>query len=305
MASAEVTAAYPRVRKFSAGALALIALAIVVVIVAAGYGSAQLGVPLTGSWGITIGSVIVMLAAIGLKIHDRLGGALIDEKNLMSLSRFQLVVWTVLIVASIVALALARGFGEGNAFGFTIPDPLWQLLGITAGGAVGKEVVNSVKKRQEVTNPEVASTNAAEALNANAQGEQRTDMQEVEAYRTGTLYGNPKASNASFVDMFQGVEVGNTAYVDISKVQMFFFTIGALVAYGADVFRMFAKTEAAAITTLPEIGSGLLAILAVSHATYIGAKAIDHTNVAASDGAQAKANAAKAAPTDDPAELDG
>ncbi|HEY0371325.1 MAG TPA: hypothetical protein VGD79_04960 [Thermoanaerobaculia bacterium] len=301
---AEITAAFPRAAKNYPNLIfAVVTIVSIGAIVAAGYGAQRYG--LVNAWGITMAFLIVFLVALGLRVHDRPAGALIDEKNLMSLSRFQLVAWTVLIVASIIAIALARAFQGSTAFAFTIPDALWQLLGITAGGAAGKEVVNSVKKRQVVANPDVAAAQATEAINQTADGEQKTTMQEVEAYRTGTLFGNPTPRHAQLVDMFQGTEVGNAAYVDISKVQMFFFTIGALVAYGADVYHMVATTAPNAITTLPDIKGGLLAMLVVSHSTYIAGKAIDHTNVAASDTAQAKANRMKSQAVDDPAELDG
>lgn len=300
---AEITAAFPRPAKNSPNLIfATVTIVSVGGVVIAGYGAERFG--LAYSWGITIAFLLVFLVALGLRVHDRPAGALIDEKNLMSLSRFQLVAWTVLIVASILAIAIARAFQGSTAFGFAIPDALWQLLGITAGGAAGKEVVNSVKKRQAVANPEVAAAQATEAINQNADGPEKTTMQEVEAHRTGTLYGNPSPQNAHLVDMFQGTEVGNAAYVDISKVQMFFFTIGALVAYGADVFHLVSTSAPGAITTLPDITGGLLAILVVSHSTYLAGKAIDHTNVAASDAAQAKANRMKSEVVDDPSELD-
>jgi hypothetical protein len=36
--------------------------------------------------------------------------------------------------------------------------------------------------------------------------------------------------------MFQGDEVGDTAYVDVSKVQMFYFTVIAIIAYAYTVY---------------------------------------------------------------------
>ncbi len=317
MASAEITAAFPKEKKFSAAALALVTFVSVAAIVAAGYGSAQWGIPLAGSWGIAIAFLIVFLAALGLRVHDRIGGALIDEQKLMSLSRFQLVAWTVLIVSTILIVGITRGFAtkqkptktatesHNGALDFIIPKELWMLLGITAAGAVGKEVVNAAKKDSVMQNPDVAAMQAAEAINQTAQGAERTTVQEVETNRMGTLYANPSAKDASIVDMFQGNEVGNTAFVDISKVQMFFFTIAALVAYGADVFDLLSNTKALDITELPKVGSGLLAILAVSHAAYIGAKVPDHTNGVVSADAHVKANAMKTQPADDPAEIDG
>jgi hypothetical protein len=301
MSSAEVTLAFPKEKKHTA-VFGIAAVVTVAIIIAVGYWSARSGLLLTWSWGIMAALLIVFLAALGLQVHGRLWGALIDEMNLMSLSRFQLVAWTLLIVSAFLVMALMRAFsGVPDALKIEVPPELWQLLGITAAGAVGKEVVHAVKKNKDPQNPDVAAMRAAAAINKQAGAE--TNPQEVEVHRAGMLFGNPTPQDASIVDMFQGVEVGNTAYVDISKVQMFFFTIAALVAYGSEIFTILSKATPD-LSKLPPVGSGLVAILTISHATYLGAKSVDHTNGTASNSAQAKASAVMAQPFDDPLERD-
>ncbi|MBV8516232.1 MAG: hypothetical protein JO197_02415 [Acidobacteria bacterium] len=314
--------------KASAKRLAAVALLLVAVVVVSGYYSARTlqwwqtpqtadvkGVAPDLAWGLIAGSMIVLLAMIGLQINGRIGGALIDEQNLMSLSRFQLVAWTVLVVSAFLTIALIRAFsGVNDALNITVPPELWKLLGITSASAVGREVVHAMKKEKQPSNPDVAAANSAAAINDNAKSAaEQTNVQEIELHRAGTLYGNPKPSDASFVDMFQGVEVGNTAYVDMAKVQMFFFTIAAIVAYASEVFTMLAThfanhlltaPKAATLAQLPAIGSGLLAILTISHATYLGAKSIDHTSTSASGSANAAAAVAANAVIDAPGEQD-
>jgi hypothetical protein len=309
--------------------LAAVAFLLVAVIIVAGNYSARTlqwwsqsqtasvkGLPPDLAWGLIAGSMIVLLAMIGLQVEQRIGGALIDEQNLMSLSRFQLVAWTVLVVSAFLTVALIRAFsGVHDALNITVPPTLWQLLGITSASAVGREIMHGMKKTKDPANPDVAATNAAAAINETAKSAaEQTNPQEVELHRAGSLFGNPSPKDASFVDMFQGVEVGNMSYVDMAKVQMFFFTIAAIVAYASEVFTMLAThfgkgvltaPTASSLTQLPAVGSGLLSILTISHVTYLGAKSIDHTSSSASNAAGAAAAIAAHAVVDHPAEQDG
>lgn len=64
----------------------------------------------------------------------------------------------------------------------------------------------------------------------------------IQANSQGKLYSNAKMSDASLMDMFQGDKVGDTAYVDVSKLQMFYFTVIAILAYAYAVYRLFLPT---------------------------------------------------------------
>lgn len=55
---------------------------------------------------------------------------------------------------------------------------------------------------------------------------------EVKENAQGVLFANTSVGDASFSDMFQGDEVTNKAYVDVAKLQMFFFTVIAGLTYG-------------------------------------------------------------------------
>jgi hypothetical protein len=85
--------------------------------------------------------------------------------------------------------------------------------------------------------------------------------------------------------MFQGDEIGNTAYVDISKVQMFLLTIFVVAVYGNDLYHLLAGFDVsavhgdfAALDRLPVLSSSEVKLVGLSHAGYLGFKAVGHTN---------------------------
>ncbi len=65
-----------------------------------------------------------------------MGGILINEMNLMSLTRFQIIAWTVMIGSALLAAGLARGVGGvPDALELEIPQQVWELVGISGGAA--------------------------------------------------------------------------------------------------------------------------------------------------------------------------
>jgi hypothetical protein len=290
-------------KRYSAKRLGTLLVLLVVLFVTAGYYSALTveiwslgrnvrGLPLQLSWAIIAGGMVIFLAMLGLQVHDRVGGALIDQRNAMSLARFQLVSWTVLVSSAFLAIALIRIFAQvDDPLAIDIPAQVWQLLGISAGSTIGRGMILSNKRMKAVPNAEVVAKDTTEALNATISDEtpeQKTTPDEIEEYRQGSVYCNPTATDASIVDMFQGDEVGNTAQIDMSKVQMFFFTIAALIAYGSSIYGILGNSPDN-LASLPEVTPGLIAILGISHVAYLGTKALDHTTTAVSPVAQAAA----------------
>ena len=81
-------------------------------------------------------------------------------------------------------------------------------------------------------------------------------------------------------DLFQGDEIGDYYLVDLSKVQMFFFTVAIVVSYAAALAGIL-NDQAALMNPLgvdfPSFSSSLNALLAISHAGYLTVKSVDHT----------------------------
>lgn len=250
----------------------------------------------------------VFLVALGVAKHGLKRGIFISEMNLISLSRFQIIIWTVVILSAFFAISIERVHAYWDACGYfpsivtdpalmqnltyscdctaikpglfvkRIPNPLdieidwtvWALMGISTSSLVGASLLLGGK-----TNKQPAASNIENA--AKKTGEEAKD---VDKNRRGTIYGNPTSADSQFMDMFEGDEIGNTAYIDMAKVQMFFFTVISVLAYFIMVLQLTLGEAPANIDKLPLVPAGLLWILGISHAGYLGSKGIDHTQKA-------------------------
>jgi hypothetical protein len=98
--------------------------------------------------------------------------------------------------------------------------------------------------------------------------------------KEGLLKINESPQQANLVDLFQGDEIGNYQLIDLSKVQMFFFTVAILLTYGVALGGLL-KNSAAVLApfgvNLPLFSAELNALLAISHAGYLTVKSVDHT----------------------------
>jgi hypothetical protein len=220
-------------------------------------------IPVSGySWIGMLLIIFVFVLFLGHWICGRPLGILVMERNLMSLSRFQIILWTLLILSAYLTIAMQRiHAGMPDALNFGLDPKLWALLGISTASLVGSPLLLQSKKTQD---PSDATVNkAAELL-----GENQADIQEN---REGRLYSNGEPKDARFTDMFQGDLVGNTAYIDPAKLQMFLFTLIVAASYGYSIFHaMYGDPKTLA---MPPVSEGMVALLGISHAGYLGSKA--------------------------------
>jgi hypothetical protein len=215
--------------------------------------------------------MILLMLVLGLAITNRPLGVLINDRNLMSLSRFQMAIWTVVILAAYFTFVFMRIKNrEPDALNVALDWHLWALMGISTTSLVGTPLILSTKKDKE-PDPSVAPKTAA-LLNE--------PEQDVSANRQGTLYANSSMKDACFADLFQGDELANTAHIDLAKVQMFYFTIIAAVCFFVMVYKVVVSGDPVSSPTfsqLPSLPDGFVAILGISHAGYLTSKGINHT----------------------------
>ena len=100
---------------------------------------------------------------------------------------------------------------------------------------------------------------------------------DVSSNRSGITYGNASPKDARITDMFEGDELANTAYIDIGKLQMFFFTLVAVIAYAVSIYKFMQDHTPSAFDSFPKLSEGLVTILWISHAAYLGNKSVDKT----------------------------
>ena len=222
--------------------------------------------------------MILFMITLGVRISGRPAGILINERNLMSLSRFQMILWTVIILSAYLTIALERVRAKPSildALAIALDQRLWALMGISTASLIGGPLVLSTKKTME---PDPKAADQTETA-LKSKGESET-ADKIRENSQGVLYANSEIKDAHFSDMFEGDEVGNTAYVDVAKVQMFFFTVVAALSYGMTLFYWIVNKPAAELNAFPVLSGGLIAILGISHAGFLVNKTTTHTPLA-------------------------
>ena len=218
-------------------------------------------------WGVM---VLLALAAVlvGQGINGSWQGILIDSRNKMSLSRLQLVLWTVLIVSALLVVFFWRLRSRAaDPLGIGIPEEIWGLLGISTASLAGSGLIKTNKKNQTRNLDEENES----VRKMSAQGQPTSHL-----LVTGREVLNDSAAQASWSDLFRGEESGNASTVSVGKFQMFYFTLVAVVSYGSALAQMFADYPKLP-DQFPDVSAGLLGLLGISHGGYLADKAVPHT----------------------------
>jgi hypothetical protein len=219
-----------------------------------------------------LAGIVGLLVSLGYAKLRMPAGVLVNPQNLMSLSRLQAALWTILVLGIFSALALAR-VAHGTTeppLAIAVGSDLWGLLGISSGALVGTPLLLSIRRDKIAVDPAKASAAAAASL-----GEPSA---EIVRDAEGPLYRNAKPKDARFSDVFEGDEISNTHLVDLAKAQMFFFTvISAFVWFVAAVRLLQGDAPFASSMTLPDLPSGMVTLLGVSNVGYLANKLVNHT----------------------------
>jgi hypothetical protein len=214
-----------------------------------------------------VASVIaVFTLVVGRTIQGHWSGALVDPKRQrMSLSRLQMLLWFVLVLASYIT-AVMINLAQRNAANTTaidalavaIPGELLVAMGLSLGSLVGARVVLNNK---ESVHGAVTAAAPPDAIASNGVVQA--------AVRRSAVF---RAERPRWRDLFAGDTAESRDTVDVGKVQMFFITVALVVGYGLVVADLFASVPVAGISTLPALNDGFVALLAISHAGYLTAK---------------------------------
>jgi hypothetical protein len=216
-----------------------------------------------------LSTALVVVAGHGITGLWR--GFLLDSRRKLSLSRFQLVIWSILVLAAFLTAALANiSSRQEDPLGIAVPESIWILLGISVTSLVGSPVLRAPKKNRNRNEDQ---------LDKNKEVAAKQNLPEAEDPKTqGQIIVNDDPRNSSFGDMVRGEEVGNFITLDLGKLQMLYFTAILVLAYG---FALGAVLAAAVhgekITAFPEVAPGMLALLGISHAGYLAYKAAPHS----------------------------
>jgi hypothetical protein len=214
-----------------------------------------------GAYAASVLALGAMLVLIGLFVVGRPLGILVNERNTMSLTRFQTVLWTVLITAAFSTLllgAIYKGKDPAALVKEAMRPDLLALMGISYASAVTASAMQASKSGKEATGAAVAKS---QAINGPT-----TDKPQ------GVLFANIDPKHATITDMFEGDEVADAHLVDMAKVQMFFFTIVSAAYF---ISRMW--PTGLPVTLVPQLPTNLIALMGISHAGYLGSKSVTKT----------------------------
>jgi hypothetical protein len=200
-------------------------------------------------------------ALLGRAVGRGWAGVIIDSRNVMSLSRLQMCLWTVLVLSALlVGVAFNVSVSNPTALGVSISPELVAAMGISATSLAATPALLSLKTGQTPT----GQTPAGQAL--------------ADQPRTGTVAINNDIRDAAWTDVITGDEVGNQATADLGKIQQLLVSLLLIGAYGVMVWYAFAG--AGFVAKLPPLDPQFVWLLGVSHASYLAYKAAPHTPTA-------------------------
>jgi len=249
----------------------------------------------TAAWFLIGGGMILFSAICGHGITARWDGIFIDERNVISLSRFQMFMWTTLILSGYSAFALfnIKLSGTASALNIGVDQNLWALMGIGVTSMVASPLIIGPKKQKPPDGNQVENTFQLLVK----QGESKEELS-----HQGVIFVNKDISAARWTDIFTGEEVGNAAHVDLSRLQMFFFTVVLGLEYSLLLYEAIHAFPTVVlkdgILYLPSLSPGMNMLLLISHGGYLTAKAVSHSQTGETN---AKASPAENLRGDSPA----
>src|ERR1051325_5041301 len=195
----------------------------------------------------TVAAIVLLVLAgwIGRRATGNVLGILIDARGRFSLTHFQLVLWTIVILSSAIGVLAVRAW---NPEGFVIPSSLLGLMGISVGSAV---LTTGVKGAKDTPGSQAVVARVGAPV----------------VMRDGTV----KHFSAKLAQIWLQEE-GAFAdrVVDITKFQNFIFTLVVLAIYIAMMYET--RDAPTSSLSLPDLPANVIALIGISHAGYVGGK---------------------------------
>jgi len=237
--------------------LAILAL----LLVAAGVVAPALGWLLASLALITV-AVVVGLVAIGVGVCGRVDGVLMSGRNTYSLSRLQMVLWTVLGLSSVAAIAVCRLWlagSAGAALAIDIPDELLQAMGISYFSAAAAPAILSLRGAGSSNGQQLEAARVRFGDDISAQGR---------------LVARPNGARGLLRDLIAGDDLETAGTIDLSKVQQLIITLLLIGVYAVELVQLFDEGSLVGVTAaLPGFSEGFVGLLLVSHGGYLAYKA--------------------------------
>lgn len=221
--------------------------------------------------------LIAFLGLLGYGLRGHFAGIIIDNRNRVSLSKLQMVAWTVVVITGLTTAATINVAGWGHIpfsevkpvpphpLDIAIPQMILAAMGLAGASLIGTPLILSGKMSAQPRETDIDSTARQLGL--------RTDQMNS----AGLVFAHTHVADASWLDLFRGDEVSNAASIDLSKVQQFLITVLLLAAYSADTLRLLGDKHL--IGSLPPLSEGMVWLMSISHGAYLTFKWVPHGRV--------------------------
>lgn len=225
-----------------------------------------------------IGGIVLLLVAAGLVTRGTVDGALIDDRNRVSLTRTQLIAWTALLLSAIWAFGLANVGLSGELF-----------YAVHAANADVETLPVIFPKLEPSLLALLGISTATPMLSALILNRDRAFEAEAQSTKDNRTEERIAPGEASWTDLFEGETVGKASTVDIARVQHLAITCFLLGSYltlvwqlagvidGANLIRA-VKQGTSLYPIMPVIDNTFLQLLIFSHAGLVVGKIADRRN---------------------------
>ena len=227
------------------------------------------------AWAASFALLLAAMVAMSAYLKGTPLGLLIDRRNRFSLSRFQVVVWTVLVIPTLYVALMAnvlRHWGEPGLL--PVLDVDWTmvaLMGISVGSFLAAPLALSVKSGQPAA-PADVDRSIAETASKESKSPDRYTVE-------GKLLTRGSPEDASLLDLFLGEEVGNARTLDLARLQMLAITMIVWLVYAAHLGQtmILVDAESYILSALPRFDETLLTLILVSHGGYLAGKVVPNS----------------------------
>ena len=234
-----------------------------------------------GVFVLALAALFVLLVSIGVGVTGKRSGVLWSNRNTYSLSRLQVVLWSWLVLAALLAVVICRAWGwvaTGASSGLSvalniyIPPELLQVMGISVASGAAAPAILSLKSQSS------APSKTALDVAANRVG--------VDVHSVGGVFVRSDQFAPLIVDLFQSDDAAAAGTVDMSKVQQFAVTLTLWGVYLAMLLQLFFSGSTGGVlplldppgsTALPALSQTFVYLLGISHAGYLAYKAVPIT----------------------------
>ena len=202
-------------------------------------------------------AIILFVVAIGRSIGASWVRFLIDGRNLISLSRLQMWLWTMLGFGALFAACSCRFWSGLPLLDVTLPGELIAAMGISYASAAAAPAVLYLKSQTTVSDTVPDGRGESGLLSR------------------GGIISRSTRHPAYFRDLVMGDDVTNAGSVDLSKVQQLIVTLLLVGAYFVMLCSLFdAGGILAAKAAFPAMDGSFIEFMLMSHGAYLAYKAV-------------------------------